>query len=73
MQNSPLTFCFLHLTDTTEFSASKLHRGFEFTPLRHAVWSAEIFRRYFPRIPRKMPIFRDYSAAHQTAENRLLS
>jgi hypothetical protein len=50
---------------------SDLYRGFEFTPLRHAVSTAEKLPRRLPRNMRKMPIFHDNFAANRTAENGL--
>jgi hypothetical protein len=51
---------------------SKLYRRFESRSLRHAVWTAENSRLLFPRIPQKMPVFRDFSSLKWTAENGLL-
>jgi hypothetical protein len=48
--DSLLGFCYLQPTDTSRLSATKLYRGFESLPLRHAVWTAEKFRSLYAEI-----------------------
>jgi hypothetical protein len=50
---------------------SDLYRGFESTPLRHAVWTAEKLRCTLPRKARNTPIFRDTCPTKWTGENAL--
>ena len=47
--DSPLSFCYLQLTDLSRLSATKLYRRFESTPLRQQVLTAQNFWLKFPR------------------------
>jgi hypothetical protein len=69
----------LEAPDSAQLTQTSALTGFRPVPkvrmsssLRHAVWTAEKFRRPSPQNMRNMPIFRDYSSANRTAENELL-
>ena len=62
----------VQLTQTSPLASFRLYRGFESIPLRHAVWTAEKFRRPLLRNTRTVPDFRDISSRTWTGENALL-